>query len=71
MNRIAWLGQAALCVSRGIPAEFRSGYRLLTEQQQLEADQSALKALNTWMRSHGRAEVSMEQANPNRQAEIY
>ena len=71
MNRIAWLGQASLCIAKGIPAEFRGGYSLLTEQQQLEADQMALEALNRWMVANGREALTMEQANPNRQAEIY
>jgi ParB-like chromosome segregation protein Spo0J len=71
MNRIAWMGQAALCIEKGIPSEFRGGYGLLTEEQQLVADQTALKAINSWMHSNGRDELTMEQANPNRQAEIY
>jgi hypothetical protein len=71
MNRIAWLGQAALCISKGIPSEFRGGYSLLSEEQQLSADRSALDALNKWMQSNGRPLLSMEEANPNRQAEIY
>jgi ParB-like chromosome segregation protein Spo0J len=71
MNRIAWLGQAALCYKHGIPSEFRGGYGLLTEDQQLAADEAALRALNDWMRSNGRDEVSMSDANPNRQSDIY
>lgn len=71
MNRIAWLGQAALCYKHGIPSEFRGGYGLLTEDQQLAADQAALRALNKWMERNGREPVSMEDANPNRQADIY
>jgi len=71
MNRIAWLGQAALCYKHGIPAEFRGGYSLLTEEQQLAADVAALDALNKWMRSTGRNEATMEEANPSRQSDIY
>lgn len=71
MNRIAWLGQASLCISKGIPAEFRGGYGLLTEAQQLAADNAALDALNEWLLANGRDAVAMDQANPNRQAEIY
>lgn len=29
MNRIAWLGQASLCIETGIPSSFRTGYFLL------------------------------------------
>jgi len=71
MNRIAWLGQASLCAAKGIPSEFRGGFGLLTEDQQLQADQAALRALNKWLTANGRDEVSMDQANPGRQAEIY
>ena len=71
MNRIAWLGQAALCYKHGIPAEFRGGYALLTEAQQLAADEAALRALNEWMARNGRQPVAMSDANPNRQSDIY
>jgi len=71
MNRIAWLGQAALCYKHGIPSEFRGGYGLLTEAQQLSADEAALRALNEWMTRNGRDTVSMGDANPNRQSDIY
>lgn len=71
MNRIAWLGQAALCYKYGIPSEFRGGYGLLTESQQQAADEAALRALNNWMERNGRAPVAMADANPNRQSDIY
>lgn len=71
MNRIAWLGQASLCYKYGIPAEFRGGYSLLTEDQQLAADEAALKALNNWLARNGREVLTMAQANPNRQSDIY
>jgi hypothetical protein len=71
MNRVAWLGQAALCYKYAIPSEFRGGYGLLTEAQQLAADEAALEALNRWMERNGRDPVPMEEANPNRQSDIY
>jgi ParB-like chromosome segregation protein Spo0J len=71
MNRIAWLGQAALCHKYSIPSEFRGGYGLLTETQQLAADEAAHRALNTWMARNGREPVPLEVANPNRQSDIY
>lgn len=71
MNRIAWLGQAALCYKYKIPSEFRGGYGLLTEDQQLAADEAALRALNKWMERNGRDVVLMGGANPNRQSDIY
>lgn len=71
MNRIAWLGQASLCYKHGIPSSYRGGYGLLTEDQQLAADEAALRALNKWMELNGRPAVSMADANPNRQSDIY
>lgn len=71
MNRIAWLGQAALCYKHRIPSEFRGGYGLLTEAEQLAADEAALEALNRWMERNNRPKVAMEDANPNRQSDIY
>jgi len=71
MNRIAWLGQAAACYDMGIPAEYRGGYSLLTEAQQLAADQVALEYLNKWFAANGMDVLTMEQANPNRQSDIY
>ena len=71
MNRIAWLGQAAACYDMGIPAEFRGGYSLLTQEQQLAADELALEYLNKWFTANGMEVLTMEQANPNRQSDIY
>lgn len=72
MNRIAWLGQAALCYSRKIPSEFRGGWQLLTEEQQNTANTIALEYLNRWLVSHGKPEVTLEDGLANgRQSEIY
>lgn len=53
MNRIAWLGQASLCITHRIPAKYRGGYMLLTPEQRLAADQTALAALNRWLAARG------------------
>jgi len=72
MNRIAWLGQASMCFALGIPSEFRSGFNLLTEDQQNKANKLALKYLNIWMVSKSRKEISMEDAlSIGRQVNIY
>lgn len=60
MNRIAWLGQASLCYAKGIPSEFRGGFHLLTDQQQLEANMAALEYLNKWLKENKREEVTLE-----------
>lgn len=71
MNRIAWLGQASACYALGIPAVFRGGYQLLTEEEQNEANETALIYLNKWLKANGREEVTMEDANSGRQSDIY
>lgn len=71
MNRIAWLGQAACCYRTGIPSTFRGGWFLLSEEQQDAANALALKYLNKWLVARGMPAVTMEEAAPARQAEIY
>ncbi|CAB4164232.1 ParB/Sulfiredoxin [uncultured Caudovirales phage] len=72
MNRIAWLGQAAMCIETGVPAEFRGGFTLMTEEQQQVANQLALKYLNKWLAENGHEEVGIEAALADgRQSEIY
>ena len=72
MNRIAWLGQASACYAMGIPAVFRGGFHLLSEEQQQHANEIALEYLNRWIVANGRSEVTMEQAmSASRQSELY
>lgn len=72
MNRIAWLGQAAMCYATGVPSVFCSGFNMLSEEQQNAANQVALDALNDWMLQNGRDAVEMDDAlSIGRQVEIY
>ncbi len=71
MNRIAWLGQAALCYARGIPAVYRGGYNLLTKEEQDRANNIALEYLNLWLQKNNREQTSIEQAMPDRESTIY
>lgn len=71
MNRIAWLGQAAACYDMGIPAEYRGGFSYLTPSQQDAANEIALKYLNRWLVANGREPLTMDEANPGRQSDIY
>lgn len=71
MNRIAWLGQAALCIYYNIPSCYRSGYFLLTKKQQRDADELALKFLNDWLEFNGYEKTDLEGAGVNAQANIY
>ena len=72
MNRIAWIGQAAMCYETGIPSKFCSGFNLLTEDMKEKANGIALKVLNDWLLMNGRDPVEMDEAMGNgRQVEIY
>lgn len=71
MNRIAWLGQAAACFAMGIPSVFRSGFFLLTQDEQDKANEIALLYLNKWLIANGREPVKMEEAYSGRQSDIY
>lgn len=71
LNRIAWLGQAAACYARGIPAKYRAGWFKLTEEEQDIANNIALKYLNIWLEDNGKPTLSMEEANIKRQSELY
>ena len=72
MNRIAYLGQAALCYAKGIPSTFRGGFHLLSEQQKDRANEIALEYLNKWLKENNRDELTMDEAlSTGRQVEIY
>lgn len=72
MNRIAYLGQAALCYAKQIPSEFRGGFHLLSPEQQLNANMIALEYLNKWLVSRGMQEVTLEEGlMSNKQVNIY
>ena len=72
MNRIAWLGQASMCIARGIPSQFCSGLNLLTIDQQEAANETALIALNKWLANRGMETLDMHKAlSYGRQVEIY
>lgn len=71
MNRIAWLGQAAACYALGIPATYRGGFSLLTDEQQKEANEVALTYLNKWLEANGREKTTMDEAYSGRQSDIY
>lgn len=52
INRIAWLGQAAMCIETGIPRKYRAGFMLLNSSEQYLANETAHKTLTEWMRAH-------------------
>lgn len=72
MNRIAWLGQAAMCYSTGVPSKFCAGFNLLSPEQQDKANLIALDGLNFWMKKYNRDEITIEDAlSIGRQVNIY
>lgn len=72
MNRIAWIGQAAMCYETGVPSRFCGGFNLLSREQQDTANSVALDVLNDWLLRNGREPVDMEEAmSGDRQVEIY
>jgi hypothetical protein len=72
MNRIAWLGQAAMCYATGVPSVFCSGFNRLSIEQQNAANEVALRYLNKWLTNNNRSTVDMEEAlSLGRQIDIY
>ena len=71
MNRIAWLGQAAIAYRHKIPARFRGGYNLLSDKEKLTADKVALKALNLWRKRRGEKPLSLEDAGSKTEVDLY
>jgi hypothetical protein len=72
MNRIAWLGQAAMCWDTGVPAAFCNGYMLLTAEEQERADLAALGHLNKWLAANGRPTLdTLKDAARKTQPELY
>lgn len=70
MNRIAWLGQASMCIATGVPARFRAGFYLLSPKEQQAANATAARALCRWQGrpqsdlSFGSAEASTPDLDP-------
>lgn len=72
MNRIAWLGQSALCYEHGIPRRFRSGYSLLTDAEKLAANMAALEYLNIWLAGRGEQTLAtLEDAESKTVMDLY
>jgi hypothetical protein len=49
INRIAWLGQSAMCIYSGISRQFRAGFCLLDERQKSLANNAAADFLCDWI----------------------
>ena len=71
MNRIAWLGQSALCFSKGVPNIYRGGFVDLPIELQEKANLTALKYLNKWLVAHGEPELTLQTARSKTEANMY
>lgn len=71
MNRIAWLGQAAMCISTGIPSRYRGGYNLLSDEDKEKADKLALTYLNLWLNNNGYEAADAVKAGKNALVNLY
>jgi len=71
MNRIAWLGQACLSYELNIPACYRGGYNLLSEEEKEKADAVALVYLNKWLVAQGEEELDEESVKSKTVANLY
>jgi len=50
MNRIAWLGQSSMCLYSGVPSRYKSGFRLMSDDKQNNANLAAKKILERWIK---------------------
>lgn len=48
-NRIAWLGQASMCIDTGIPSVFRGGFKRLAAREQARANAQAGECMRGWL----------------------
>ena len=72
MNRIAWLGQAAVCYESGVPSVYSGAWFKLSEEQQANANKVAHIYLNKWLNNNGFNEIDEDTASiKGRQVELY
>lgn len=51
INRIAWLGQASMCILTGVPSKYRSGFYLLSKTEQVHANRLSEYNIRDWSNS--------------------
>jgi ParB-like chromosome segregation protein Spo0J len=72
LNRIAWLGQAAVAYKYNVPSKYSSGWSMLTEKEQEDANKVAYNHLDNWLKQNGLESISYEEAlQIERQVELY
>ena len=50
INRVAWIGQASICIMYGVSSYSKSGFKLLSEKEQSDANLMAKCALDIWVK---------------------
>lgn len=65
-NRIAWLGQAAMCIHTGVPRKHRTGFMLLSADQQRAANEVARQELERYEAENPRLFGQVEEAGISR-----
>lgn len=53
VNRIAWLGQSAMCIATGVPRCFKAGFAGLSNPTKLAANALASRYLKAWEKEYG------------------
>jgi len=71
MNRVAWMGQAAMCLEMGVPSVFRGGYMLLTKTQKEKANAAALRYINLWREKYNEPPLTTESVKSKTEANLY
>lgn len=71
MNRIAWMGQAAMCIETGIPSRYCGGFNQLTEEQQAKANELAAEYISKWMEANGGKRLTVQELESKSKANIY
>ena len=59
LNRIAWLGQASVCIVHKVPNICRRGFSFLSDEKQREANILAWRYLNIWLVRYKQSRVSL------------
>jgi hypothetical protein len=48
LNRVAWLGQASVCIETGVPSRYKYSFLLMTQEKQEVANNVARRAIRWW-----------------------
>jgi hypothetical protein len=52
INRVAWLGQASMCIETGVSSLHRGGFYLMSKEKQELANNEARKFLLEWIENY-------------------